>query len=92
MTQYRKEKIKELWKKIHGNFVPTFRWQFHPDRRYWNNEDTDSIECDCGLVKPITFTNEELNERNLRKLICEMEAQIYHDYKKTGWDIGYWGD
>ena len=93
MEKDRKEKIKELWKKIHrDNFPSFFHWQYHPEMRYWYNEDTDAIECDCGLVKPVTLTDDELNDRNLRELIDEIEYQIYIDYKKIGWDLGYWGD
>lgn len=89
---YRKERIKGLWKKIHGDRVPCFNWQFHPDMFYWYNKETNSIECDCGLVIPVTLKDEELNERNLRKLIRDMEDKIYTDYKKTGFDLGYRGD
>ena len=88
----RKERIKELWKKIHGDFVPCFHWCFHPDMFYWYNETTDSIECDCGLSMPIALKDEELNERNLRELIWDMENKIYSDYRTMGWDLGYWGD
>lgn len=88
----RKERIKELWKKIHGDFIPSFYWRFHPDMFYWYNEDTDSIECDCGLSIPVNLKDDELNERNLRDLIWHMENKIYADYKKIGWDLGYWGD
>ena len=88
----RKERIKELWKKIHGDFLPYFYWQFHPDMYYWYNEETDRIECDCGLSMPVTLKDDEINERNLRDLIWYMENKIYADYKKIGWDLGYWGD
>ena len=57
----RKQRIKCLWKKIHGDFVPTFYWKFHPNIYYWYNTDTDSIECDCGLSMPVTLKDEELN-------------------------------
>ena len=88
----RKERIRELWKEIHGDFFPSFYWRFHPDMFYWYNEDTDSIECDCGLSLPVILKDNELNERNLRDLIWDMENKIYADYKKMGWDLGYWGD
>ena len=84
----RKERIKELWKKIHGDFVPIFYWRFHPNMFYWYNEDTDRIECDCGLRYPVNLNDEELNRRNLINIIDDMESQIYKDYKKMGWDIG----
>ena len=93
METMRIEKIKELWEKIHyGNLVPAFYWHFNPDMFYWFNETKDCIECDCGLSMPVSLTDEELNERNIRELISEMEYKIYDDYKKMGWDIGYWGD
>ena len=85
-------KIKELWNKIHGDIAPLFHWQFHADMHYWYNQETDCLECDCGLSLPVVLKDEELNERNLRKLISEMEYQIYSDYKKMGWDIGYLKD
>ena len=88
----RKERIKELWKKIHGDFIPSFYWRFHPDTFYWYNEDTDNIECDCGLSIPVNLKDDELNERNLRDLIWDMENKIYADYKNMGWDLGYGGD
>ena len=89
MDAERVEKIKILWNKIHGDFVPTFYWQFHPDMLYWYNTENDSIECDCGLSMPITLKDEELNERNIRALIRNMESKIYRDYRNIGWDIGY---
>ena len=89
MEPKRIEKIKELWKQIHGYFVPVFDWQFHPDMYYWYNTETDCIECDCGLTVPITLKDEELNENNLRELIWDMENKIYADYKEIGWDLGY---
>lgn len=93
MEKDRKEKIKDLWEKIHrGPLVPAFYWQFHPDMFYWYNEELECIECDCGLRMPIKFCDEELNERNLRQLIWDMENKIYCDYKRMGWDIGWWGD
>lgn len=92
MNVVRVEKVKEIWKNIHRDFVPCFYWQFHPNMYYWYNEITDSIECDCGFSIPVTLKDEELNERNLRELISEMEYKIYSDYKNMGWDIGYWGD
>ena len=87
MNKERAEKIKDLWKKIHGDFVPTFYWQFHPDMFYWYNEEMDCIECDCGLQMPIKFIGEELNERNLRQLIRDIRNKIYSDYKKIGWEL-----
>ena len=88
----RKERIKELWKKIHGDFIPSFYWRFHPDMFYWYNEVTDRIECDCGLSISVNLKDDELNERNLRDLIWDMENKIYADYKNMGWDIGSWKD
>ena len=85
-------KIKELWNKIHSDIVPSFHWQFHDDMFYLYNEKKDCIECDCGLSLPVFLKYEELNERNLRKLISEMEYQIYSDYKKMKWDIVYFKD
>ena len=89
MNAERFEKIKELWNKIHADFVPTFYWKFHPNMYYWYNADTDSIECDCGLSMPITLKDEELNECNLHELIRKMKSKIYRDYRNIGWDIGY---
>ena len=88
----RKERIKKLWKKIHGDFVPCFNWQFYPDMFYWYNENLDSIECDCGLILPINLSDEDLNERNLWELIRKMESMVYHDYQKIGWDLGWYPD
>ena len=88
----RKERIKELWNKIHGDLVPIFYWQFHPNMEYWYDDETDCLKCDCGLVMPIDFKDDELNERNIRNLIWEMRNKIYADYKKMGWDIGSWKD
>ena len=92
MEFYRKERIKELWNKIHGDFVPYFYWHFHPDMEYWYDDETDCLKCDCGLNMPVTLKDDELNERNLRELIWDMENKIYADYKNMGWDLGYWGD
>lgn len=89
MDAVRVEKIKKLWSNIHGDYVPTFYWKFHPNMYYWYNEITDSIECDCGLSMPITLKDEELNECNLHELIRKIESNIYRDYLNMGWDIGY---
>lgn len=84
--------IKEIFDSIHREWVPCFHWQFHPDMRYWYNENINCIECDCGLSLPVILKVDEINERNIRKLIDKMEDQIYRDYKKMGWDLGYRGD
>lgn len=49
---------------------------------YWYNENSDSIEGDCGLVMSILLKDDELNENNIRELIREMEYRIYTDYRK----------
>ena len=92
MDDGRTKKIKALWEEIHGEFIPSFYWQFHPDMQYWYNEDTDRIECVTGLSIPVILKDDELNERNLRDLIWDMENKIYADYKNMGWDLGYWRD
>lgn len=85
----RNKRIKEIFDSIHRELVPCFHWQFYPDMRYWYNEDIDTLDCDCGLVMPITLNDDELNERNIRELIRNMESKIYQDYRDMGWDIGY---
>ena len=92
MDDGRTKKIKALWEEIHGEFIPSFYWRFHPDMQYWYNEDTDAIECDCGLRFPINLSDEELNERNLLERIRKMESMIYHDYQKMGWTLGWYPD
>lgn len=92
MASERMEIIKDIWNKIHENFVPVFSWRFHPDMAYWYNDVNDTIECDCGLSMPIILIDGELDERNLQKLIKEMEFQIYEDYRSMGWDIGWFPD
>ena len=84
--------IKEIFDSIHREWVPCFHWQFHPDMPYWYNENINCIECECGLVMPVSLKDEDLNERNLWNFIREMENKIYSDYLNIGWDIGYWGD
>ena len=92
MRRDRNKRIKEIFYSIHGYAEPSFYWQFHLDMRYWYNEDTDTLDCDCGLVMPITLNDDELNERNIRELIRNMESKIYRDYRDMGWDIGWFPD
>lgn len=43
---------------------------------YWYNENSDSIECDCGLIMPVSLKDDELNENNIRELISDMKDRI----------------
>ena len=68
----RQEKIKKLWKEIHGFLLPEFRWWHYPHMMYRYNAEEDTIECDYGHPLEDYLEGEELSAY-IRKVEKEWE-------------------
>ncbi len=78
----KKDKIIEVFKEIHGDRVPMFRWIEYPYMRYWFNYNECSIDCECGINININLSEEEVNYNNVINIIYELEDKIRTEYKK----------
>lgn len=86
----RSEKIRRLWKKIHGNHATYFLWENHPYMHYDYNATTDTIDCECGISVPINLPTEEITQLKLIEMIDSLELKVYEEYKeKHNIDLGY---
>lgn len=75
------EKIKRIWKDMHGCLVSCFYWDNATEMRYDYNAKTDSIDCECGISISIKdIPTELLTEDSLVKKIDELELKVYDEY------------
>ena len=87
------EKIKGLWNEIHGRMVPCYYWNNHPIMRYHYNEDTDTIDCDCGINIELNAPTEEITFEYLIKQIDKLYNKIDGEYlKNKNIDLGIISD
>ena len=80
MNETRANKIKEVFKQIHGNRVPMFRWINYHHMEYWYNEETDEIECDCGISITFDCQDEDINYETVSNAINELEDKVRTEY------------
>lgn len=89
ITEERIKKIKEIWNKMHGRLVPSFRWHNHPMTPYFYNESNDSFEC-MGVSISIDIPTEELSHPKLVYLLKDLEKKVYKHYRdQYDIDLGY---
>lgn len=81
MDNIRSEKIKRVFKDIHGIKVPMFRWVNYSPMRYWYNEKTDSIECECGISIPFDVPNEDIDYNTVLDSLYQLEDKVRFEYK-----------
>lgn len=91
MKQSRTEKIKEIFEKIHGDLVPMFRWINYKHMEYWYNEETDEMECDCGVSVKLDYKDEELSYTTVLKTLYDLQDKVIEVYKEK-YDIQLYDD
>lgn len=69
-----------LWEEIFKNYIPMFRWDNYKHMRYWYNEETDSLDCECGLSMDIDIPTDKLSKATVRNLIIDFEDKIFDYY------------
>lgn len=85
----RAEKIRQLWDKAHGRWVPCFYWEKHPPMLYAYNAIRDTIDCECGIRVPIDVPTEELTIGKLGDLVEKLELKVFNEYlEQRGIDLG----
>ena len=82
MNEKRTQIIKEVFKDIHGNLVPMFRWINYPHMKYYYNEDTDTIDCDCGINVNVSLKDEEISYDTILQLLYDLEDKVRDKYLK----------
>lgn len=79
----RKEIMDRVFKEIHGSWkIPMMYWDNHPPMRYGYNDNTDAIECDCGVSVQVPFSNDELCFQTVDKLINDLYDKVWEHYKR----------
>ena len=82
MNEGRANKIKEVFKEIHGNLVPMFRWINYRHMEYWYNEETDEIECDCGISITFDCQDENINYDTVLNALYKLQDKVWEFYKE----------
>lgn len=77
----RTEKINRTIKEMLGNFQPYILWEEHKAMPFWYDEKTDSLVCDCEIIKlykKIELTDDEINEDSLFNILDCFHWEIYY--------------
>lgn len=82
-------KVKELWRNIHSFHSPVFCWEKHDWMKYYYNETTDSLECECGISIPVEAPLEDINIDYLRDKISDLRYDVLNEYRKNNIDLGW---
>ena len=82
MEKKRTQIIAEVFKDIHGNLVPMFRWINYPHMEYYYNEETDTIDCDCGVWVVVSLKDEEISYDTILQLLYDLEDKVREKYLK----------
>lgn len=80
MKNTRSDLINKEFNRIHGCKIPMFRWINYSPMRYWYNEETNSLDCDCGLSVDFKVSNEDINYESVYNAITELEDKVRNEY------------
>ena len=82
MNEGRANKIKEVFKMIHGTRVPMFRWINYRHMEYWYNEETDEMECECGARITFDCQDEDINYNTVLNAIYNLQDEVCTIFKE----------
>lgn len=82
MDNSRKNKIIQVFKEIHGIKVPMFRWLNYESMRYWYNEFTDSIDCECGTSIRLDISDEDINYDTILDALYNLEDKVREEFQR----------
>lgn len=84
MSETRENKIKRIFKQIHGNHIPMFYWDNHTPMRYEYSPINNSITCDCGVsISLESIEDEDINFQNILSEIFKLEECVWDDFKNN---------
>lgn len=92
MNIERKKIIDKVFKDIHGDRVPMFRWVNHASMEYYYNEETDTLDCDCGIFVDIHLEDNEITYSTLIEVIYLLEEKVHAEFHEKHNIYLHYGD
>ena len=88
----RTNRINRLIHEINGNLVPMFRWvNYHP-MKYWYDEESDNILCDCGVSVRVDLIFEEITFGTILDKLHELEEKVIAFFEENHHIVLTYGD